>query len=91
MSGDQRGRWKRFSLRTLFVFTTACCLLLGTWSAYVNPYRLQSRSLAEVNRLQGQSFIEPADGPAWQRWLVTALLGADSFVHVTTVDLAQKR
>lgn len=81
-------RWKRYSLRSLFVLMTVSCLFLGAWSVYVNPYRLQARSLAEVNRLQGEVQFEPADGPAWHRWLVIKLLGDDAFVHVTKVNLA---
>ena len=83
--------WKRFSLRTLFVLMTLCCLLFGTWAAYVNPYRLQMQSLAAVNRLQGNSAKTPAKGPGWHRWLVTSLLGDEAFVRVTEVDLAGKK
>ena len=84
-------RWKRFSLRTLFVLMTFCCLLVGTWSVYVNPYRLQSQSLAVVNRLQGNSAKTNADGPAWLRWMVTSFLGKNAFMHVTEVDLAGRK
>jgi hypothetical protein len=82
--------WKRFSLRTLFVLMTICCVLFGTWAAYVNPYRLQMQSLAAVSRLQGNSAKSPAEGPGWHRWLVTTLLGGEAFVRVTEVDLAHK-
>lgn len=80
--------WKRYSLRSLFALMTVSSLVLGAWSVYVNPYRLQARSLAEVNRLQGLVQFEAADGPAWHRWMVVTLLGNDAFVHVTKVDLA---
>jgi hypothetical protein len=82
--------WKRFSLRSLFVLMTLCCLVFGLWAAYVNPYRLQANSLVVVNRLQGNAATSPADGPGWQRWLVTAFLGNDAFVRVTEVDLANR-
>jgi hypothetical protein len=85
-----RKKWRRFSLRTLFILMTLCCLFFGLWAAYVNPYRLQQQSLAAVNRLQGNSAIAPADGPGWHRWLVTSLLGKDAFVQVTEVDLNNK-
>jgi hypothetical protein len=91
MTGENRGRWKRFSLRTLLAVITVSCVFLGTWSAYVNPFRHQARSLAEVYRLQGVSTIEPAIGPAWHRWLVTTLLGEDAFVRVTKVDLSGRQ
>jgi hypothetical protein len=84
-------RWKRFSLRTLFVLMTAFCLLFGMWAVYVNPYRMQQRSLAVVNRLQGDSLSEPAEGPGWHRWLVTTMLGDEAFVHVTAVNLAGRK
>jgi hypothetical protein len=82
---------RRFSLRTLFVLMTVCCLLAGAWSVYVNPFRLEQQSLAAVNRLQGNVAKTSADGPAWQRWLVTKFLGDDAFVHVTQVDLSGTR
>ena len=66
-------------------------LLFGTWAVYVNPYRLQMRSLAAVNRLQGKSVKTPAQGPGWHRWLVTTLLGEDAFVRVTQADLSGKK
>ncbi len=83
--------WRRYSLRTMFVLMTLCCLLVGGWSVYVNPYRLQMQSLAAVNRLQGNSAKTPAEGPTWHRWLVTTFLGNDAFMHVTQVDLAYKQ
>ena len=46
---------KRFSLRSLFVLMTACCVFFGVWSVYVDPYRKESRSLAEILRVQGRS------------------------------------
>ena len=79
---------RRFSLRTLFVLMTICCLLAGAWSVYVNPFRLEQQSLATVNRLQGNSAKTGAEGPAWQRWLVTTFLGEDAYVHVIQVDLS---
>ncbi|HVT29164.1 MAG TPA: hypothetical protein VHE81_14205, partial [Lacipirellulaceae bacterium] len=83
--------WKRFSLRSLFVLMTLCCFVFGLWSVYVNPYRLQLQSLAAVNRVNGQSTPAPAEGPPWQRWLVTTLLGNDAFVRITEVNLANRR
>ena len=83
--------WKRFSLRTLFVLMTLVCLVVGTWSVYVNPYRHQLKSLAAVDRLQGNSAKTRAEGPAWHRWLVTTFLGDDAFVYVTQVDLANRK
>ena len=69
---------------------TLCCVAFGIWSVYVNPYRRQFESLAVVNRLNGQSTPESAEGPRWQRWLVTTLLGNDAFVRITEVDLANR-
>jgi hypothetical protein len=83
--------WKRFSLRTMFVLMTLCCLLVGTWSVYVSPYRNQLQSLAIVDRLQGNSAKLRASGPAWHRWLVTTFLGEEAFMYVTQVDLSGKK
>src|SRR3954465_8113479 len=83
--------WKRFSLRTLFVLMTACCVLVGAFSVYVNPFLHQLQSLGIVNRLKGVNVQTPAAGPAWQGWLVTKLLGDNSFVYVTEVDLSGRK
>jgi hypothetical protein len=84
----QTSTLKRFSLRTLFVLMTLCCLVIGAWSVYVNPYRLQSQSLTVVNRLQGTYVLTAIDGPAWHRWLVTTFLGEEAFTDVASVDLS---
>jgi Leucine Rich repeat len=80
-------KWKRFSLRSLFVLTTACCVFFGVWSVYVDPYRKESRALAEIHRAQGRATVQSAQGPNWQRWLVTTFLGDQAFAHVTDVEL----
>lgn len=79
--------WKRFSLRTLLLFMTVCCLLLGVWSYSVEPFRRQAASLAMVKDLKGGVETVPADGTWWQRWLVTTLVGPDSYVYATSVSL----
>ena len=84
-------RWKSFSLRTLFVLMTLCCLVIGAWSVYVNPYRVQSQSLGVVNRLQGTYVLTTIDGHPWQRWLVTTLLGEEAFVTRTSVNLSGRK
>jgi hypothetical protein len=66
---------------------TLCCIVVGMWSVYVNPYRLQRRSLAAVYRLNGTAQLANAEGSQFQRWLVTTSLGDDAFVYVTEVDL----
>ncbi len=71
----------------MFIVMTLCCLLVGMWSVYVNPFRRQLQSLAAVNRLQGNSARTAASGPGWHRWLVITLLGDDAYVHVTEVNL----
>jgi hypothetical protein len=90
MKSDRLRFLRRYSLRTLFVLMTLCCLLFGAWAVYVNPYRLQQRSVAAVNRLQGTVKKAQADGSVWQAWLVTTLLGEDSYAHVVEVDLNNK-
>jgi hypothetical protein len=91
MKPEQFKYLRRYSLRTLFVLMTLCCLLFGAWAVYVNPYRQQQRSLAVVNRLQGTVTQAPAEGPAWQGWLVTTMLGENAFAQVTGVDLNNKK
>lgn len=83
-------RWKSFSLRSLFVLMTLCCIVVGVWSVHVNPFRVQRQSLAAVYRLNGTAQQESAKGSAFKQWLVTKSLGEDAFVHVTEVDLRGK-
>lgn len=83
--------WTSFSLRTLFILTTLCCLAVGAWAVYVNPFRAEAQSLTEVKRLQGEFEVKPAEGPGWQRWLVTTFNGKDAFAHVTKVDLSGRK
>jgi Leucine-rich repeat (LRR) protein len=87
MPTTARNSWKRFSLRGLFVLMSICCIVLGLWTVYVNPFRQQARSISALVRVSANLNIEPADGPAWQRWLVTTLLGADSYVKIEDVQL----
>jgi Leucine Rich repeat len=80
--------FRRFSLRMLFVLMSICCLLLGLWSVYIQPFRDQAQALAVVNKLQGEAILTSAPGPAWQRWLVTVMLGEERFIEATQVSLA---
>lgn len=79
---------KSYSLRTLILAMTVVCLLLGAWSIFVNPFRQQANSLALVYRLKGDATVVPSSGPAWQGLLVETMLGDDTFVDVTVVDLS---
>lgn len=88
MQNENRGRWKRFSVRTLLIAVTAVSATLSVWMVYVDDYRRQSRSLAEVHRLQGQAEFAPSIGHAWQRSLVTYTLGSEVYVEVNVVDLS---
>ena len=91
MQDEYRGRWKRFSVRTLLFAVTAVSVILSVWAVYVDDYRQQSRSLAEVHRLQGHAEITPSIGHSWQRSLVTYTLGSEAYVKVTIVDLSGKQ
>ena len=83
--------FRRFSLRMLFVLMTTCCLLLGLWSVYIQPFRDQAQALAVVNKLQGEARFTSAPGPTWQRWLVSVMLGEERFIEVTHVTLAGRQ
>jgi hypothetical protein len=87
MIADRLPKWKSFSLRTLFVLMTVCCLFIGAWSVYVNPYRRQQQSLAVVHRLQGSVAEKAVASSTWHRWLITSFLGKEAYTHVTMVDL----
>ncbi|MCC7476541.1 MAG: hypothetical protein IT425_14210 [Pirellulales bacterium] len=80
-------RWTRFSLRTLFALMTLVCIVVGLWSVYVNPFRMQLQALASVQHLQGNATTTAATGPGWQRWLVVTMLGDEGYARVTSVDL----
>jgi Leucine rich repeat len=90
MISSPSGRWRRFSLRTLFILISICCVLLGLWSVYVNPFRRQAQSRAAADRLQGDVVVLPAAGPPWFRWIVAAMLGPDDFVQVVKLDLSHR-
>jgi Leucine Rich Repeat (LRR) protein len=90
MSSAPSGRWRRFSLRTLFLLVSVCCFFLGGWTVYVNPFRLQAQSLAVAIRLQGDVVVLPAPGPPWWRWIVTKMLGTDAFIQVVKLDLSNR-
>jgi Leucine Rich repeat len=82
-----RGRWSRFSLRGLFIVMTVCCVLLTLWSVYVNPFRRQAESMAALRPVSKSYSVKDFGGPAWHRWLVTKLLGEDSYAIVDDVSL----
>jgi hypothetical protein len=77
----------RFSIRSFLVFTAICCLALGAWSLYVQPYRDQAVSLSRLCDLGGTTTSVGAAGPSWQRWLVEMFVGPQGFVEVRTADL----
>lgn len=79
--------WKRYSLRALFVVMTLCCVFLGVWSVYVAPFRRQASAMAALEKLPVELDVSAAEGPAWQRWLVTTMLGEDAYVFVAKVEL----
>jgi hypothetical protein len=81
-------RRARYSLRTLLLVMTVSCVLLGTWSVYVEPYRAQANAQGALEANQGLNSIRfvPADGPGWQRWLVETMLGEGHFNHVVMVE-----
>jgi hypothetical protein len=69
---------------------SAFCLLLGGSMAYINTFRVQIQSLAAARRLHGDATVLPAAGPRWCRWVVTTVLGPDSYVEVIKLDLSEK-
>jgi hypothetical protein len=81
----------RFSIRSFLVFTAFCCLALGAWSLYVQPYRDQAVSLSRLGEMGGTTTSVGAAGPRWQRWLVEAFVGPQGFVEVRTADLRGRK
>lgn len=81
----------RFSIRSFLVFTAICCLALGAWSLYVQPYRDQAASLSRLSDLGGTTTSIGATGPGWQRWLVELFVGPQGFVEVRTADLRGRK
>lgn len=81
----------RFSIRSFLVFTALCCLALGAWSLYVQPYRDQAASLTRLSDLGGTTSSVGAAGPPWQRWLVELFVGPQGFVEVRTADLSGRK
>jgi Leucine rich repeat len=90
MNSSPSARWRRFSLRSLFLLVSVCCLLLGGWSFYIDPFRMQAHSLAVAVRQQGDVVVVPASGPPWCRWIVAKMLGPDAFVEVVKLDLSRR-
>jgi hypothetical protein len=84
-------RQLRFSIRSFLVFTALCCLALGAWSLYVQPYRDQAVSLSRLDDMGGTTTTVGAAGPHWQRWLVEAFVGPQGFVEVRTADLRGRK
>lgn len=81
----------RFSIRSFLAFTALCCLALGAWSLYVQPYRDQAVSLTRLAELGGTTTSVGAAGPPWQRWLVELFVGPQGFVEVRTADLRGRK
>lgn len=77
----------RFRLRTVLILTSVCCLLMGVWSAYVQPFQRQLAATKWVVALNGKITSLPAEGPDWQAWLVQRMLGDDAYFHAVGVDL----
>ena len=82
----RRTRFLQFRLRTLMFFMLACSFSLGLWTVYVQPFRSQKLALDELTGSGCVVRVQPADGPAWQRWLVTTILGESAFADAVLVD-----
>ena len=77
----------RFSLRSFMLAVFVCCLTIGAWSVFINPFRMQWQAIELVGTLDGKMTLQNASGPSWHAWLVTTLLGDNAFVEVRTLDL----
>jgi hypothetical protein len=80
-------RLSRYRLRSLLIAMAACCVVMGVWVIYVQPFREQAASAKQLADLGVDTAIRPAVGPAWQRWLVETMDGNRAFVHVVGADL----
>ncbi len=84
-------RWKQFSLRTLLLFMSVCCVLMGVWAVYIQPYRDQAVAYDMVTRLGGNTVTKPGEGSRWHQWLVITFLGRKRFIRIVAVDLSSKQ
>lgn len=84
-------RGSRFGMRTLLIIMSLCCVAMGAWTIYVQPFRAQAASLAKVGDLGGSTSGVAASGPVWHRWLIEAMVGKEQFVHVERADLRNCR
>jgi Leucine-rich repeat (LRR) protein len=91
MRDEKLRSWKRFSIRTMFLLVSLIAATLGASAYLIDDFRQQARSLAVVQRLNGEAEFIPAHGPAWKRWLVTTMLGDDAFAEVAIVNLSGKK
>ena len=78
-----RRRWLSYSLRTLLLVMTVLCVPLAAWMAYVEPYRVQRKAAAVIQKVGG-TVQRQAGGPEWMR----ELFGDEHFQDIVFVNLA---
>jgi hypothetical protein len=66
-------RGRQFSLRTLMVVVTLCCVGLVIWNVSIEPYRRQHQFIAKVEKLKGIVHAEAADS-VWRRFAPEATI-----------------
>lgn len=78
----------QISLKSLLILMTVCCVLLALWVKQIEPYRAQRSAalmFSEIALTPIQS--KPAEGSAWQRWLVTTFVHPEAFVRASLAPL----
>jgi hypothetical protein len=90
MVGQSLRKASRYSLRSLLVLMTLCCVAMWIWTLYVQPFRVQAASIKRVNELGGASVSVEAQGSEWHQWLVETMVGPKQFVEVQGVDLRDR-
>jgi hypothetical protein len=77
-----RRRWYQFSLRSLMILTVLAGVLFAAWRWHIEPYRVQRRTMALIERLGGR--YEAQTAPIWVNRVTSANLQ-----NVTLVDLSR--
>jgi len=85
-SGRPNRRRLQYRLRTLLLAMTLAGVALGSWLAYVRPYRVQARAAEKLRALGAKVETRPG-APGW----LCRLFGEEHFLDVVAVQLEHCR